>query len=65
MAKKFEDLTPAEKQAAYEKWVESRTARRANSAIKREATKQLIAKYPDDYDALVAAVKAGKTPKGK
>ena len=64
MPKKFEDMTPAEKQVAFDKWVEGRTARRANSAVKREATKLLVKKYADEYDDLVKQVKARPAKKG-
>jgi len=54
MAKtKFEDMTPDEKKAAFEAWVEGRTARRAQSKIKRAAMDALKKMYPKDYDALV------------
>ena len=58
MATKFEDMTPAERQVAFDKWVEGRTARRANSAVKREALKQLVKNHQDEYDSLIKAVKA-------
>lgn len=63
MAKKFEDMTPAEKKEAFDKWVEGKTARRAKSAIKREATKLLIKAHQDEYDGLVKQVEAGKAKK--
>jgi len=55
VAKKFEDLTPEEKSAAFDKWMETRTARRGVSAIKRKAAKTLVDKYPDEYNKYLAA----------
>lgn len=63
MAVKFEDMTPVQKKDAFDKWVEGKTARRAKSAIKREATKLLVKKYSDEYDALVKQVEANKARK--
>lgn len=63
MAKKFEEMTPAERQEAFNKWVEGRTARRAASKIKRAALDQLKKNHQDEYDQLVA--KLGGKPAAK
>ena len=59
MAKKFEEMTKAEREVAFEKWVAGRTERRGISKIKRAATQALIAAHPDEYNELI--VKAGGT----
>jgi hypothetical protein len=54
MAKtKFEDMTPDEKKAAFETWVEGRTARRAQSKIKRAALDALKKAHQAEYDQLM------------
>lgn len=53
MAKKFDEMTPAEKKEAFDKWVEGRTARRAASKIKRAALEALKKAHPDEYDSLI------------
>ena len=63
MAKKFEEMTPAEKKEAFDKWVEGRTARRAVSKIKRAALEQLKKNHATEYDEIM--VKLGGKPAAK
>jgi len=51
----FEEMTDAQKQAAFLKWVKSREERKGKSEIRRKATRTLISKYQDEFDALVKA----------
>jgi len=60
---KFEDMTPAEKQAAFETWVEGRTARRAQSKVKRAAMEALKKAHQAEYDSILA--KLGGKPGSK
>lgn len=53
MPKKFEDMTPSEKQEAFDKWVANRTARRGVSKLKRDAVAKLIKAHQGEYDALM------------
>ena len=56
VAKKFEEMTVEEKQEAFEKWMEGRTARRGQSTARRAATQQLIKAHQDEYNKLLKSV---------
>jgi len=67
MAKKWDDMSEADKKEQFDAWVAGREARKVTSQAKREATKKLVAKHQDEYNALVqelgGAVKASKRGK--
>jgi len=65
VGKKFEDMTQAERQVAFEHWVEGKTARRAKSTVKRDAIKALIKAHQDEYNALVKQGGSATAKKGR
>ena len=61
--KPFEEMTEAEKYAAFQKWVGQRELRRGQSGLRRIAVKALITAHQDEYNELLAA--AGGKPVAK
>ena len=53
MAKRWDDMSEADKKEQFDKWVASREARGVTSKARREATKKLVARHPDEFNALV------------
>ena len=62
MAKKFEEMTPEERQSAFNKWIAGRETRKGQNAAKKTANKQLVANHEPEYKKLVAASKATVKP---
>lgn len=54
-AKKFEEMTKEEKDAAFEKWAKGRDTRKGQSKAKKTATKQLIAVHLQEFNKLLKA----------
>ena len=48
--KKLTDMSPEEKQAAFQKWLESKESRQGKAKARREATKAVIAAHKVEYD---------------
>ena len=49
----FEQMTQAQKQTAFEKWVKGREDRKSTSTNRRKAMRALIEAHQDEYDNLV------------
>lgn len=65
MATRLEDMTEAQKQEAYQKWLTSKTERKAKGSAKRQATKALIDAHKDEFQKLIKQYEGKPAAKAK